>query len=148
MFLCSVHRARAPFSRSFCPPSRRFTRFVFLQVTAWPSALTVVMSWDPNAMYEFGRAMGAEQFIKGTNVMLGPAMNLARVPWGGRTFEYTGEDPHLAGIMVAAEIQGVQSNNISVRSSRAHAATPPHCRLPTPPSSSTHERITHPIQFS
>jgi len=28
--------------------------------------------------------------------MLGPGVNLARVPWGGRTFEYLGEDPFLA----------------------------------------------------
>lgn len=30
-------------------------------VTAWPSALTVVQSWDTQAMYAFGRAMGQEQ---------------------------------------------------------------------------------------
>ena len=47
----------------------------------------MVQSWDTNAMYEFGRAMGQEQYSKGTNVMLGPGVNLARVPWGGRNFE-------------------------------------------------------------
>ena len=30
-------------------------------VTAWPSALTVVQSWDTAAMMEYGAAMGAEQ---------------------------------------------------------------------------------------
>jgi beta-glucosidase len=82
-------------------------------VTAWPSALTVVQSWDADAMFEYGRAMGQEQYLKGTNVMLGPAINQARVPWGGRTFEYTGEDPFLASVLVKAEIQGIQANNIS-----------------------------------
>jgi beta-glucosidase len=83
------------------------------QVTAWPSALTVVQSWDPNQMYAFGQAMGQEQYIKGTNVMLGPGVNLARVPWGGRNFEYLGEDPFLAATMVGPEVAGIQSNNIS-----------------------------------
>ena len=59
-------------------------------VTAWPSALTVAMTWDENAMEEWGVALGAEQAMKGTNVMLGPAVNLARVPWAGRNFEYMG----------------------------------------------------------
>ncbi len=60
------------------------------QVTAWPSALTVVQSWDRNAMFQFGQAMGQEQKIKGTNVMLGPGINLARTPMCGRNFEYQG----------------------------------------------------------
>ena len=53
------------------------------RVTAWPSALTVVQSWDTEAMYAYGYAMGQEQWRKGTNVMLGPGVNLARVPWCG-----------------------------------------------------------------
>ena len=83
------------------------------RVTAWPSALTVVQSWDTEAMYAYGYAMGQEQWRKGTNVMLGPGVNLARVPWCGRNFEYQGEDPHLAGKMVGAEVRGIQANNIS-----------------------------------
>lgn len=84
-----------------------------LFVTAWPSALTAVMTWNTSAMQAFGAAMGAEQYLKGTNVALAPAVNLARVPWGGRTFEYQGEDPYLASVMSSAEIVGIQSNNIS-----------------------------------
>jgi len=38
------------------------------------------MSWDRDAVYYFGAAMGLEQKIKGTNIMLGPGVNLARVP--------------------------------------------------------------------
>lgn len=30
-------------------------------VTMWPAALTVVMSWDPAMMYAYGAAMGREQ---------------------------------------------------------------------------------------
>ena len=52
-------------------------------VTAWPSALTVAASWDRDLMRDFAAAMAVEQRGKGTNVMLGPMVNIARVPVGG-----------------------------------------------------------------
>jgi len=39
--------------------------------------------------------------------MLGPMMNIARIPEGGRNFESMGEDPFLAGEMAYHYIQGV-----------------------------------------
>ncbi len=82
-------------------------------VTCWPSALTVVQTWDRTAMYDYGAGMGAEQYAKGSTVMLGPGVNLARVPWNGRNFEYQGEDPFLAYHTVYAETLGIQSQNVS-----------------------------------
>ncbi len=89
------------------------------QVTCWPSALTVVMSWNTTAMQAYGAAMGAEQYIKGTNVMLGPAVNLARVPWGGRTFEYTG------GEDAPAWRRCWRGTLLKTRAVRIHAPTSP-----------------------
>lgn len=77
-------------------------------VTASPKACRPV--WLDCAYLQ---AMGLEQRTKGTNVMLGPGVNLARVPWGGRNFEYMGEDPYLASQLVGPEVMGVQSSNIS-----------------------------------
>lgn len=57
-------------------------------VTCWPAALTVVQTWDEDMMFTYGAAMGKEQYLKGSNVMLGPGTNLARLPWNGRNFEY------------------------------------------------------------
>jgi beta-glucosidase len=51
-------------------------------VTCWPSALTVTQSWDSELFYNWSYAMGIEQKLKGSDVMLGPMMNLARVPLG------------------------------------------------------------------
>jgi beta-glucosidase len=82
-------------------------------VTAWPAALSVAASWDSGLMQRWGAAMGLEQFRKGTNIMLGPGTNLARVPWNGRLYEYYSEEPLLASALVAAVVQGVQANNIS-----------------------------------
>jgi len=81
-------------------------------VTCWPSALTVVASWDLDLNYAYGEAMAAEQRLKGTNIMLGPMINIARVPMGGRNFESYGEDPYLASQMVAVSVQGIQSQGI------------------------------------
>lgn len=81
-------------------------------VTAWPSALTVVATWDLDLMYQFGAAMGAEQRLKGSNIMLGPMINIARIPTGGRNFESFGEDPYLTSQMVAQSVTGIQSNHI------------------------------------
>lgn len=83
-------------------------------VTAFPSAATVAMTWDVSLAQSFGAAMAAEQSLKGTNIALAPAVNLARVPWGGRTWEYLGEDPTLASAIAAAEVRGIQTGtNIS-----------------------------------
>ena len=82
-------------------------------VTCWPSSLTVASTWNITAMKSFGLAMGEEQFTKGANIMLGPGVNLARVPWGGRNFEYLGEDPYLASRLVYAEVIGIQTANVS-----------------------------------
>eukprot|EP01089_Gocevia_fonbrunei_P021564 TRINITY_DN8424_c0_g1_i1.p1 TRINITY_DN8424_c0_g1~~TRINITY_DN8424_c0_g1_i1.p1 ORF type:complete len:698 (+),score=183.89 TRINITY_DN8424_c0_g1_i1:187-2094(+) len=81
-------------------------------VTAWPSALTVVATWDRDLMYQYGTAMGKEQRDKGTNIMLGPMVNILRVPVEGRSFESFGEDTHLASQMAIQSVQGIQSNGI------------------------------------
>eukprot|EP01121_Diplochlamys_sp_Union-15-3_P007931 TRINITY_DN205_c0_g1_i1.p1 TRINITY_DN205_c0_g1~~TRINITY_DN205_c0_g1_i1.p1 ORF type:complete len:679 (-),score=206.24 TRINITY_DN205_c0_g1_i1:112-2148(-) len=81
-------------------------------VTAWPSALTVVATWDGDLVNQYGAAMGREQRLKGTNVMLGPMINIARVPFGGRNFESYGEDPFLAAALVKYSVTGIQSQGV------------------------------------
>eukprot|EP01012_Entosiphon_sulcatum_P010728 TRINITY_DN1634_c0_g1_i1.p1 TRINITY_DN1634_c0_g1~~TRINITY_DN1634_c0_g1_i1.p1 ORF type:complete len:686 (-),score=117.05 TRINITY_DN1634_c0_g1_i1:102-2159(-) len=81
-------------------------------VTAWPSALTVAATWDRELIEQWGAAMAEEQRIKGSNVMLGPGVNIARVPWCGRTFEYLGEDPFLAAELAFHIVAGIQSRNV------------------------------------
>ncbi len=56
--------------------------------------------------------IGAETRATGHNTMLSGGVNLAREPRNGRNFEYTGEDPLLAGTMAGALIEGIQSNKI------------------------------------
>ena len=82
-------------------------------VTAFPTTLSFAQSFDVDLVHDVGAAMGVEFFGKGVNVALGPGVNLARVPWGGRLYEYLGEDPHLASAMTAAMIRGIQRSNVS-----------------------------------
>ena len=45
--------------------------------------------------------------------MLGPGVCIFRTPYNGRNFEYLGEDPYLASVMVVPYIQGMQSVGVS-----------------------------------
>lgn len=81
--------------------------------TQWPSGLSSAAAWNTTMTYEFGRAMGAEFAGKGTTVQFGPGVNVARVPLGGRNFEYlAGEDPYIGIAGVAAMVKGIQSQNV------------------------------------
>lgn len=80
--------------------------------TALPSGLALAATFNPTLVYEGGRAIGAEARTRGFNVMLAGGANLTREPRGGRNFEYAGEDPLLAGVMVGQSVKGIQSNNI------------------------------------
>lgn len=78
-------------------------------VTLLPAPIAAASAWDPSLLNEFGRVLGKEQWGKGTNVELGPTIDVVRVPEWGRTFETYGEDPYLNSRMAADEIKGIQS---------------------------------------
>jgi beta-glucosidase len=78
-------------------------------VTQLPAPVDVAATWDTAAEQEYGQVIGAEQASKGTNIDLGPTINIVRDPRWGRAFESVGEDPYLNGQLGAADIRGVQS---------------------------------------
>ncbi|ATC31874.1 beta-glucosidase [Caulobacter vibrioides] len=80
--------------------------------TALPSGLALASTFEPKLAFDGGAMIGAEARAKTFNVLLAGGVNLTRDPWAGRNFEYLGEDPLLAGEMVAEQIKGVQSNHI------------------------------------
>jgi beta-glucosidase len=84
----------------------------FIPSTALPSSLATAASFDPAVVRAGGVMIGAEARATGHNTMLSGGVNLAREPRNGRNFEYTGEDPLLAGTMAGALIDGIQSNRI------------------------------------
>lgn len=82
------------------------------QAVALPSSLLTAATWDSALAYAGGAMIGAEARKKGFNVMLAGGIDLAREPRGGRTFEYVGEDPLLAGVMAGEAIRGTQDQRI------------------------------------
>ena len=80
--------------------------------TALPSDLGAAASWDPQAAYEYGALIGRELRAQGYNMSLGGGVNLTREPRNGRTFEYLGEDPILAGTLVGQVMTGLQAQHV------------------------------------
>lgn len=80
--------------------------------TALPSGMATAATWDRDLAFKGGAMIGNEARLSGFNVQLAGGVNLMREPRNGRTFEYGGEDPLQAGIMVGEQIRGIQSNHI------------------------------------
>jgi beta-glucosidase len=80
--------------------------------TALPANVAAAASWDTDAAYEYGALIGRELRAQGFNMSLGGGVDITREPRNGRTFEYLGEDPILAGTLVARLIQGTQSAHV------------------------------------
>lgn len=80
--------------------------------TSLPAGIATVATWNPALARQGGAMIGKEARLSGFNIMLAGGINLVREPRNGRNFEYGSEDPLLAGIMVGAQISGIQSNNI------------------------------------
>lgn len=80
--------------------------------TALPSCIAGAATWDLQGGYEYGALIGRELRAQGYNMSLGGGVNLTREPRDGRTFEYMGEDPVLAGKMVASVIKGEQAEHV------------------------------------
>jgi beta-glucosidase len=84
----------------------------FRERTALPSGMASAASWNLEQAFKAGAMIGSEARNSGFNVMLAGGINLVRDPRNGRNFEYGGEDPLLAATVVAAQINGIQSNRI------------------------------------
>lgn len=80
--------------------------------TALPSGTALASSWNPKVGYEYGALIGTELRDQGFNMSLGGGVNLTREPRNGRTFEYEGEDPILAGTMVGQMMKAEQAQHV------------------------------------
>ncbi|WP_395696365.1 glycoside hydrolase family 3 N-terminal domain-containing protein [Nocardioides sp.] len=83
--------------------------FDSLPATCFPTAASAGASWNPDLVREVGVALGGEARWHGVDVLLGPGLNVKRIPTCGRNFEYFSEDPRLSGDLAAAQVVGVQS---------------------------------------
>ena len=80
--------------------------------TAMPSNLGAASSWDLDSACQFGEVIGGELRAQGFDMTLGGGVNLTREPRNGRTFEYAGEDPLLAGTVVGNMMKCEQTQHV------------------------------------
>lgn len=76
--------------------------------TPLPSPLALAASWDVDLSVAVGGHVARELRTLGFAGGLGGGINLIREPRNGRSFEYLGEDPVLAGEMLAGRIRGTR----------------------------------------
>ncbi len=80
--------------------------------TALPSTVAMAASWDSALSYETGTLIGSEVRAQGFNMSLGSGINLTREPRNGRTFEYMGEDPLLAGTLAGQILKAIKAQHV------------------------------------
>lgn len=81
--------------------------------TAFPALTCLAATWNPEMAALYGKSIGEEARYREKDVLLGPGVNIYRTPLNGRNFEYMGEDPYLASVMVVPYIKEVQSNGVA-----------------------------------
>lgn len=82
-------------------------------ITAFPSLTCLASTWNRELSHLYGDKVSEEFAYRGKDVMLGPGTTIARCPFNGRSFEYMGEDPYLAGEMAVPYIIGAQKNGVA-----------------------------------
>lgn len=88
------------------------TNPVKIESTAFPSGIAMASTWDPALVEREGKAIAQEVKALGRNMILGPTVNINRMPLWGRNFEGYGEDPYLSGQLAVAYVRGVQSEGV------------------------------------
>ncbi|MBQ3699483.1 MAG: glycoside hydrolase family 3 C-terminal domain-containing protein [Prevotella sp.] len=81
--------------------------------TAFPALTCLTATWNPELSRLYGVAVGEEARYREKDILLGPGVNIYRTPMNGRNFEYMGEDPYLASVMVVPYIKGLQSQGVA-----------------------------------
>ena len=82
--------------------------------TYFPTGSALAATWSEEMAYNYGKGMGTEGRIRGKDIILGPAINIQRLPVGGRTYEYLSEDPILAAALAVAYTKGSQDVGTAV----------------------------------
>ena len=80
---------------------------------AFPALTCLAATWNPAMARRYGTALGEEARYRSKDMILGPGVNIYRTPLNGRNFEYMGEDPYLASVMVVPYVQGLQSQGVA-----------------------------------
>ena len=83
------------------------------KATFFPTGSALAATWSPELAYSYGTGMAREARLRGKDMILGPAINIQRIPTGGRTYEYLSEDPFLSSRLAVGYTKGVQDNGVA-----------------------------------
>ena len=82
--------------------------------TYFPTGSALAATWSKEMARKNGWAMGKEGRLRGKDIILGPAINIQRLPVGGRTYEYLSEDPVLSARLSVEYTLGSQEAGTAV----------------------------------
>jgi beta-glucosidase len=83
------------------------------RAVCYPAGSALGASFDPVLVEELAASLAREALRRGAQVLLGPTVNLQRVPLAGRNFECYSEDPLLTSRLVAASVRGLQGQGVA-----------------------------------
>lgn len=79
---------------------------------SFPSGINIGASFNEETADRIGEAIGWEMRDSNVDICLGPNVDIARDPLGGRNYEMYGEDPHLVSQIAASFIRGMQRTGV------------------------------------
>lgn len=82
------------------------------QYISFPSGANIGASFSTDTAKKLGEAAGWELRDSGVDLCMGPNVDIARDPLGGRNYEMYGEDPKLVSDMSVAYIKGMQETGV------------------------------------
>ena len=114
--IADMHYADGPFGirEEGVPNGFQSAGWTLDSATYFPTGSALAATWSKEMAYLYGTGMGTEARLRGKDVILGPAVNIQRLPVGGRTYEYLSEDPILSAALALGYTKGVQDQGTAV----------------------------------
>ena len=114
--IADMHYADGPFGirEEGVPNGFQSAGWTLDSATYFPTGSALAATWSKEMAYIYGTGMGMEARLRGKDVILGPAVNIQRLPVGGRTYEYLSEDPILSAALSLEYTKGVQDKGTAV----------------------------------
>ncbi|MBO4475210.1 MAG: glycoside hydrolase family 3 C-terminal domain-containing protein [Bacteroidales bacterium] len=114
--IADIHYADGPFGirEEGQPNGFMSAGWTLDSATFFPTGSALAATWSEELAYKYGTGMGKEARLRGKDVILGPAVNIQRLPVGGRTYEYLSEDPLLSAAIALEYTKGCQDQGTAV----------------------------------
>jgi beta-glucosidase len=108
-YIAGVPRLDVPPLRLADGPANVYVRY---ETTALPQPITLASTFSTDLARQYGEILGHESRATRNDVLLGPMVNVMRLPHWGRNVTSFGEEPLVIARLAAAEIGGIQSTGV------------------------------------